>query len=347
MVRFVIGPSGSGKSELIYSSIVDDIKDSKKVILIVPEQEVLRCERILAERLEGVNSLMLEVVSFRRLCNRIFREYGGLCKNYITGAGRAMLMWRALSEFAGSLSYFSNSDVSDGALLDKLLSFVGRMKAYKISPIKFADCVSSLKGGLLKTKAEDLASLYLRYDALLHESFDDTAEDLSMAHMLLCENDFFSEYNVYVDSYYGFTPDELDILEDIFKSDASVTVSLLCASDEEEDYERLVNTKNRLIGLAKENSANGYETLYLKDTPRFKFPELSYLSANIWNHTAEAIPFVNTDSVTVAECPDPYAEAEWIAADIRKNVRMGLKYSDIAIIARDPSLLNIRPTERI
>ena len=64
------------------NAIVDDIKSSKKVILIVPEQEVLRCERILAQRLDGINSLMLEVVSFRRLCNRIFREYGGLCKNY-------------------------------------------------------------------------------------------------------------------------------------------------------------------------------------------------------------------------------------------------------------------------
>lgn len=340
MVKFIIGSSGSGKSEHIYSSIVDDINNSKKVILIVPEQEVLRCERILAERLDGVNSLMLEVVSFRRLCNRIFREYGGLCKNYITGAGRAMLMWRALSEFAGNLSYFSNSDVSDGALLDKLLSFVGQMKAYKISPVKFADCISSLKGDLLKAKMEDLASLYLRYDALLHESFDDTAEDLSMAHLLLCENDFFSGYSVYVDSYYGFTPAEIDILEDIFKSDALVTVSLLCNPDDDGDYERLVNTKNKLISLAKESSTNGYETVYLKDMPRFNVPELSYLSANIWNHTAEAITFANPDSVVVAECPDPYTEAEWIAADIRRNVRNGLKYSDIAIIARDPSALN-------
>jgi len=338
MVKFIFGASGSGKSELIYSSIAEDIRNSQKVILLVPEQEVLRCERILAERLEGVNSLMLEVVSFRRLCNRIFREYGGLCKNYITGSGRAMLMWRALSEFTGSLSYFCDSDISDGALIDKLLAFVGQMKAYKISPVKFAECISSLKGGSLRSKAEDLASLYLRYDALLHESFDDTAEDLEMTHDLLLENDFFAGYNVYIDSYYGFTPAELDVIGDIFSSESKVTVSLLSNAGDD-DYDRLSDTKKKLVSIAQKLSPDGYDELRLDGTPGFNSTELAYLCANIWNHTADPIPLTNTQCVTVTECPDPYSEAEWIAADIRRSVREGLKYSDIAIIVRDPSSL--------
>ncbi len=339
MVRFITGPSGSGKSEFVYSSIENDIKNGNKVILLVPEQEVLRCERILAERLDGVNSLGLEVVSFRRLCNRIFREYGGLCKNYITGAGRAMLMWRALSELSGSLSYFTHSDISDGALIDRLLSFIGQMKAYKISPVRFADCAEHLKGSILRNKAADLASVYLRYDALLHADFDDTAEDIAMTHNLLMEHDFFADYSVYVDSYYGFTPAELDVMSDIFKTGREVTVSLLINSGDDEDYDRLVYTKNKLTSLAKDHSPNGYETVILNETPRFSVPELAYLSANIWNHTAEPIPFVNRDSVTVAECPDCYKEAAWIAADIRKSVRCGLRYSDIAVITRDPTQL--------
>ncbi len=339
MVKFIMGPSGSGKSELVYSSVEKDIKNGNKVILLVPEQEVLRCERILAERLDGVNSLGLEVVSFRRLCNRIFREYGGLCKNYITGAGRAMLMWRALSELSGSLSYFTHSDISDGALIDRLLSFVGQMKAYKISAARFADCAEHLKGDILRAKASDLASVYLRYDALLHANFDDTAEDLAMTHDLLAEHDFFADYSVYIDSYYGFTPAELDVMGDIFKTGREVTVSLLINSGDDEDYDRLVYTKNKLTALARELSPNGYETVVLDETPRFNVPELAYLSANIWNHTAEPIPFANCDSVTVAECPDCYKEAAWIAADIRKSVRCGLRYSDIAVISRDPAQL--------
>lgn len=333
-----MGPSGSGKSELVYSSIVNDIKSGKNVILLVPEQEVLRCERILAERLDGVDSLGLEVVSFRRLCNRIFREYGGLCKNYITGAGRAILMWRALAELSGSLSYFKHSDISDGALIDRLLSFVGQMKAYKISAARFADCVEHVNGSLLRAKASDLAALYLRYDALLHEGFDDTAEDLAMVHDLLAEHDFFAGYNVYIDSYYGFTPAESDVLSDIFNTGREVTVSLLVNSDVD-DYDRLTFTKNKLISLAKEYSPDGYKTTALCETPRFAFPELAFISSSVWDHTAEPIPFVNTDTVTVAESPDCYKEAMWIAADIRRSVRMGLRYSDIAVITREPSQL--------
>ena len=133
MLKLLCGPSGSSKSETVYSSVVNDISNNKRVLLLVPEQEVLRCERILAERLDGLNSLDLEVVSFRRLCNRIFREFGGLCKNYISTAGQSVLMWRTLSELNSSLSYYSNSDPCDQAFIDRLLSFVGRMKAYKIS----------------------------------------------------------------------------------------------------------------------------------------------------------------------------------------------------------------------
>lgn len=337
MLKFVLGPSGSGKSELVYSSILADISSGKQVILLVPEQEVLRCERILAERLDGVDSLGLEVVSFRRLCNRIFREYGGLCKNYITGAGQAVLMWRVLSELNGSLSYFSHSDISDGVLIDRLLSFIGQMEAYKISPVKFADCAEKVKGFLLRSKASDIASVYLRYDALVHESFDNSAEDLAMAHELLQENAFFADYSVYIDSFYGFTPAELDVIGDIFESGREVTVTLLnnCECD---DYDRLSYTKEKLFKLANERS-DGYEIVKLTETPRYNSRELAYLSSNIWNHTAEPIIPEHSESVTVIEASDSYNEAAWIAADIRKNVRHGLRFNDIAVIARDPSQL--------
>ena len=340
MLKLLCGPSGSSKSETVYSSVVNDISNNKRVLLLVPEQEVLRCERILAERLDGLNSLDLEVVSFRRLCNRIFREFGGLCKNYISTAGQSVLMWRTLSELNSSLSYYSNSDPCDQAFIDRLLSFVGRMKAYKISSLKFSDCIQKLPHSLLRDKATDLSVIYQRYDALVHESFDDSAEDLEMTHSLLLENNFFGNYSVYIDSFYGFTPGEIDIIEDIFDQSENVTVSVLSGCVEgKDDYDRIKATKKKLLELAEKHFGDNYQLVDLSSTPRYTLPELAFLSKNIWNHTAD--PFIASvrDSITIAECPDAYTESDWIAADIKKSVRLGLRYSEIAVITRDPSKL--------
>ena len=339
MIRFLYGVTGSGKSEYIYNNVCRDIKDGKKVLLLVPEQEVLKTELACARRLDGANSLGLEVVSFRRLCNRAFREYGGLCKNYVTKGGRAIIMWRALRALTGSLSYFSLSDNSDPALIDRLLSFITEMKAYKISADKFSEIAARLDPGVLADKTDDLAAIYLTFDRLLHESYDDASEDIFAAHQLFEENGFFPEYQVYIDSFYGYSPDECDIVSDIFRGAENVTVSLLW--DDEKDaanFERTVMTRRALLRMARD-AGEEPEITVLEDTPRFCDPVLSDLVRGFWTREEPSVQDLN-GAVTVVSCGDAYNEAAWIAADIRKTVRTeGIRYRDVAVISRDPAKL--------
>lgn len=340
MLKFICGMTGTGKSEYIYSSVCRDIRDGKNAILIVPEQEVLKTELTLASRLDGINSLGLEVVSFRRLCNRIFREYGGLCRNYISRGGQALLMWRTLRRLSGSLRYFSNSDQSDSALIDRLLSFIAQLKAYKISPERFAASVEKLPDGVLRDKAGDLAALYSSYDALVHESYDDAAEDADFAHQLLLENGFFPNCNVYIDSFYGFTPDELDIISDIIAGDGETVISLLwnCAQPDA-NFERSVITRRQLMRLAREKGVEP-EVIDLSETRRFSDPVLSTIAPVFWEADPKLCARGESDAVRVVRCSDIYDQAAWIASDIRRTVREeGLRYRDIAVISRSTSPL--------
>ena len=337
MIRLIRGAAGTGKSEFVYDSICRDISDNKKVLLLVPEQEVLAAERILASRLENVNSLGLEVVSFRRFCNRVFREYGGLCKNYISRGGQAVIMWRALCQLAVSLSYFSVSDISDSSLIDRLLSFVAQMRAYRITPDRFERSVSKLDDGILRNKASDLAAVYLLYNRMVHEKYDDSSEDAYAAHELLEENGFFKDFEVYIDSFYGFTPAELDLVGDIFKGAVNVTVSLLWNNlFPDSNFERSVITRRQLTRIIEETGLE-YEEIKLSDPRRFSDPSIKELSGDFWEREAPVTCFDNSNcAVTVAECGDVYDEAMWIASDIRRSVReQGLRYRDIAVIARD------------
>ena len=88
MINLVYGPSGSGKSTYIYNQIREDLKCGEKAILIVPDQQILSAEREIMDVSSGVSSIDVEVLSFRRLANYVFRNLGGLSFNDIDESGR-------------------------------------------------------------------------------------------------------------------------------------------------------------------------------------------------------------------------------------------------------------------
>ena len=82
MVEFLFGHSGSGKTTRIYNNIRQDLSEKKRVMLVVPDQEAVSAEAMCADVTQGVPSYELYVCSFSRLCNDVFRKYGGIVYNY-------------------------------------------------------------------------------------------------------------------------------------------------------------------------------------------------------------------------------------------------------------------------
>ena len=72
------------KWKAIVEKIREDAENGKRSFLIVPEQQTVVSERILASSLPAGAQLITEVVNFTRLSNEVFRKVGGLKYNYIT-----------------------------------------------------------------------------------------------------------------------------------------------------------------------------------------------------------------------------------------------------------------------
>ena len=66
MIRFILGRSGSGKTEMIHKYI-SQIGDDKRVVLIVPEQSSFQSEKRILETMGAKRARNIEVLSFRRL----------------------------------------------------------------------------------------------------------------------------------------------------------------------------------------------------------------------------------------------------------------------------------------
>ncbi len=74
MVQFILGEAGTGKTEYIYSLLRQSVKSGRRAILLVPEQFSFEAEKAVYQRLGAVLALQVEVLSFTRLANLVFRQ---------------------------------------------------------------------------------------------------------------------------------------------------------------------------------------------------------------------------------------------------------------------------------
>lgn len=344
MITFIYGRAGSGKSTYIYDRIASDLKNGRKPLLLVPEQQALYAERQIADLTSDYSSIELEVLNFRRLANRVFREYGGLTFNNIDDGGKLLIMWRVLNEISPFLKEYDGLSEKDISFAELMLKTVQDMKMYNVSPHMLEVAVPKLKEEhpSLSRKLEDIALIYATYQSFLNKEYNDPTDELTRLADTLSENEFFNSYNVYIDSFDGFTPQQYRVIDAIFRQSANVTVSLCIDPEDtvgifETTHKTLKSLKKISVGVS--DGKGDIKEIYLSDDRRFENTELAYVSHNLWNRTAPPLTLKNGPQyVKTAACRDVYEECEFVASDIMRRVREGARYRDIVVIARDISL---------
>ena len=97
MLQLLIGPSGSGKSRYVLDRLAALAATQQENILwLVPEQHSFESERTLLQQLGPVAAARVQVLSFSRLADMVFREVGGMAGERLDEGVRALLMSRAL-----------------------------------------------------------------------------------------------------------------------------------------------------------------------------------------------------------------------------------------------------------
>ncbi len=339
MINFVFGRAGFGKSQYVLDKIKHDIAKSDIAYLIVPEQQTVLWEARTARELPPSAQLNFEVFNFTRLANRVFRKFGGLSYNYINSGARALMMQSAIAAAAQHLS--DQKLIEDTSSVPLLLSAAAELKAYNISPQMLEKACENLKNdgyfGSLTDKLNDLSLVYSIYQTLVKEKFDDAADDLTALAETLRTHDFFNGSNVYIDSFYGYTPQQFEVIKYIFKQADNVTITF-CSPEftTEPKYRPQFETAHITVGILKKIASDcGIipEITVLDKPTRFKNPAISALEKSIWNFSA--VPhYEYNEGISLVRCSDSYDEAEAVAVDIVQKIHMGYRYSDIAIIAR-------------
>jgi ATP-dependent helicase/nuclease subunit B len=226
MLHLILGHSGSGKTQHIRSLLCERTKDGAHgMILLVPEQFSFESERAMLELLGPRDAGRVEILSFSRLVDAVFRVYGGVSGTRIDDGGRMLLMSLALEEAQDHLELYARHKESP-ALAAKLLDLVAECHQCAVTPADLHRAADKLPDSVLRRKTRELSLILDTYGTLVSRSFLDDQDDLTRLNDTLLDHPFFQGRIVAIDAFKSFTVQEQRILFHILSQAQEVYLTL-------------------------------------------------------------------------------------------------------------------------
>lgn len=338
MVNLLYGDYGSGKSTYIIERIKEDYQKGVPSFLIVPEQETVVAERQIASLLDPQAQLFCEVTNFTRLANRVFRDFGGLKYNYISKSAKSLVMYRAICECRPILKDCKIEEGHEKSCIASFLQAINELKTYAVTISDLEAALLQIEDRHLRNKLENIINVWAVYERIIKDRYDDPLDDAMMLVKKLDEHKYFTGCNVYIDSFYGFTQSQFEIIYRILNDASNVTIAFDCpkgAKRGQMQYAKISESVYRIKELLLDTDDYEPREIAFNEDKKHVGKDLAYLFKNIWDFKAKGKK--SEGDVSLALCPDEFSECEVVASRIKELIFAGNKYSDIAIIARDLS----------
>lgn len=333
-VNIIQGAIGAGKSELCLDQIkqLHSRKPDARCIMIVPDHYSYDTEKRFVECFGGTGLNNIEVLTLRKMAINNLKASE---LKYITGAGRQMLIYKAVNEFCenaekegADLDARLIASMRKDGFLDVAGSLISEMKRYTITPEKL---LSGADGDneTLRRKLTALSKIYADYADFVKESgCVDSEDDLDrLADFIAESGEFGADTYVWFDKFDEFMPHQVRVIEAMLKRGANVTLSVISPEPER----KISRSLERAEALASEYGLN--ERYELTDSLNHvkNNPELYFLFKN-WGNI-KAVYKEKTRNITLFESRDAYGEIERAACRILDLVREeGFRFRDIAML---------------
>lgn len=338
MLQFVLGRAGAGKTEYMRRMLADRaLAGDGRCVMLVPEQFSFETEKAMLRLAGPQRANAIGVYSFTRLAETVFRKEGGAAGRRLSDGGRRILMSSAIAACQDHLEVY-RAAAQSGRVTDLMLTAVNEMKMCGVSPQDLFRTADSLPGKGLGQKVRELGLLFEAYEALVAASYLDARDDLTRLAEALEGSQFFAGCTVAVDSFEGFTVQEMKVLGQVMRRAETVVVSLCTDGQGGPDglFALVDRTHSRLRRLAEDLGVKVLPPVVLTGAPRFQNESLKLVEAGLFGGE-EGLSAEDSQGVVLFKARDVFQESEFVAASIRRLVReKGWRYRDISIICRNP-----------
>lgn len=323
MLKIVTGRDWKALSRCVRDRIIDAAeRKNPGQVLIVPEQYSFETERALCAGGGDSISRWAEVLSFSRLAERACARCGGVARPVLDRGGRIMALAKTVGQLRPRLKFYAKSARRADFLL-QMLSIVDELKCYRVDSRALAAASERLEGALA-VKTQELAMLLEGYETQCAEAGPDPRDRLEQLADHIRLRDFGQGLHVYVEGFFGFTAQELMILEAFLARGIDVSVYLCCdgAFDGTQVFSFVRQTARELM-LAADRAGTKVQV----SSADIAMTGLGEAALSAFTRQ----PADLADGLRLYPCAGAQEEAEAICAEILAHVRGGGRFRDIAV----------------
>lgn len=345
-LKFIFGPSGSGKSHYLYNYIIEESirHPGQNFIVLVPEQFTMQTQKDLVSMHPAHGIMNIDVLSFGRLAYRVFEETGGGGLPVLDDEGKNLILRKIASDYDGELKVLRGNMKKLG-YISEVKSVISEFTQYDIGAEELSRVMETAgEGSGLYYKLQDIQILYRGFSEYLEEKYITKEELLDILSREIPKSELLSNSTIALDGFTGFTPVQDRLLRELLRHCRSVLVTVII--DERENpfsykhpYQLFALSKQMVTSLAeiaKEEKVPVEPPEELFGRPAYRFREnepLAFLERNLFRRS-QAVFDREQEQIQIHAARNPKEESFAAAGQIRTLVRKyGLRYREIGVIA--------------
>ena len=205
MLTLLTGRAKTGKSTAVLRRIAAH-PGGRNQILLVPEHASHQAEVDLCRTCGDSASRFAEVLSFRRLSDRVLSITGGAAQVTLDAGGKLLTLEKALLEVLPELTVYRRPS-RKSAFLRQLLDLFDELRCYEVSPETLYEQSQAIAGAT-HDKLRDLSLLYAAYEARLLRPGLDARDYMTKLRDSLEESGYALDKDIYIDGFTYFTAQE-------------------------------------------------------------------------------------------------------------------------------------------
>jgi len=326
MVEIIYGRAGSGKTFALTEKIKSITQDGTPVCLVVPEQLSLTREFSINEY--GIKNV--DVLSFSRLANTVFRALGGTAKKHPDKAMQSAAVFMAIENVYDKLVYFKNTAFTDG-FISALCSAFSEFDTNCVSEKAVLSIPDTDMPANIKNKYRDMFLIYSEYKKMWTDEYKDPSGDITEAAFLLENNDIYKSTVFAFDGFYGFTPQQLLLIAQIIRQSPHC---IFCfTTDKKSDiFESVTGELLRIEKLCRDADIR---PVYVDGNKKHNSEALRVMESCAFSHVVKKSD-TELSGVRVFAAKNINDELGYIACKIKNDVLdKKYRYRDIAVICPD------------
>ena len=259
-LQFILGNSGSGKTEYAFRQIVKEAGEhpKKNYLILVPEQFTMQTQKKLVSLAPNHAIMNIDVLSFKRLAYRVFDDMGINDVRVLEETGKNLVLRKVAQEKEEQLTVL-RANMGRMGYIGEVKSMISEMMQYRITPEQleqFVDRERVSDNPAFCAKISDIITMYRGFMEFMEGNYITAEEILNLLIELVEQSQLLRDSVVVLDEFTGFTPIQNHLIRKLLPVTESIRVLLTIDAGEnfyrcEGNHELFYLTKHTIEQLSR------------------------------------------------------------------------------------------------